>query len=536
MLPAFSRKKISELSLSSEYFIYSLVILSTVFIVSVFLYCYTYSLYIQEKNEQLYIISENLHQAVEQLFEKNKAFLPQSIHAIHKNIPTASSSVSMQLANEQLNKISHAAGIHFMVVDEKCHILFKSHPNHFSEDSYNLKPETCEKISKNGIKNNNKFLFLAFGSHSDDYLYHRRLVKHPNIIIFTSFDKTILEKDLHRQFFPRVCELVLMGLFCIVVLYFFRRKIITPISILSQHALKISKGEVDTKIPKQNSIELFNLAKALILVKHYIKRKEIYRKKIEEANEIVRTSAEAREDFVKSINQELMHPLKEILICTEILLKETLENNLEDHYAASNNTVSLKCIEKIREAAISIKSKTSNSLNLSYIDFNTIINQAIQINLKPSFLKKITLRTNFSENIPALYIDALKVKQILVCLISQSIENSTENQEILLSTHTIMQDNQTHVQIIIKDFGFGLSEEELQRMQQNIGWLDENTLFTNMEYSFIEKVMKSHNGTFIVENKIHEGRTVFLTFPIQKEQDYSSQDKNNIYYLPPKKV
>jgi signal transduction histidine kinase len=510
---------------------------------SVFLYCYTYSLYIQEKNEQLYAISENLHQAVEQLFEQNKAFLPMQrqdpplSHTGPKALPKAAvspSSMSLQQANDQLNKISHPAGINFMVADEQCHILFKSSSQDNEPD---LKPDVCEKISKNSVKSSNKFLFLAFDSEKDDYLYHRRLVNYPNIIIFTSFNKAILEKDLHRQFFPRVCELIFMGLFCIVVLYFFRRKIITPISILSQYAIKISKGEVDTKIPKQNSIELFNLAKALILVKHYIKRNEIYQKKIEEANEIVKTSAEAREDFVKSINQELMHPLKEILICTEILLKETLENNLEDHYSTNDHAIRLKCIEKIREAAISIKSKTSNSLNLSSFDFNTILYQAIQINLKPSFLKKITLRTSLSENMPPLYGDALKIKQILVCLISQSIENSTENQEILLSTNAITHNNQPHIQVIIKDFGFGLSEEELQRMQQNIGWIEENELFTNMEHSFIEKVMKLHNGTFMAENKIHEGRTVFLTFPIQKEQDYLfTQEKNNIYYLPFKKT
>jgi len=152
--------------------------------------------------------------------------------------------------------------------------------------------------------------------------------------------------------------------------------------------------------------------------------------------------------------------------------------------------------------------------------------------LKNSFLKQVDIKTNFEENIPHMYGDELKLTKILVCLISQSIENSPENQEIKISLNTYSQNSISYIQLIIKDHGFGLSEEELQRIQKNVGWETENTLFENMEYKFMEKFVTMHNGTFTTENKIHEGRTVTLIFPVLKEQDFElNPSKDNIVYL-----
>ncbi len=521
-------KKISPLSLSSEYFIYSLLILSSIFIVSVFLYCYSYSLYVQEKQEELQQASENIHRLVFQVMEKNQDLIQNFNHIKEGSTAAVSLTALQKNTNEQINKLSETSNIHFMVVNEQCHSLFQSG----LEVEPKLKQEYCQRIFWKSSKNNAESLLRPYGETNEGYLFHKRVKNHPEFTIITRFDKAKLEKDLHRQFFPRVCELLLMGLFCLIILYFFRRKIIMPISILSDHAIQISKGKTNKKIPRQNSIELFNLAKALLLVKRYIKRNELYREKLERINEIVKTSAEAREDFVKSLNKEFLHSLKDILICTELLLRETEQNVTKEERA-----VSLKCIDKIREAVRNIKSKTSNTLNLSCYSFNNVVNEAIQINLKASFARKITINANLSDYLPILYGDVLKIKQIIVHLLSQSIENSTEGQEIVLTTTYLSQDNHGAVQLMIKDFGFGLSDSELQRMQKNIGWITEDTLFSNMDNSLIEKVMAQHDASIFIENKLHEGRTIFLTFPIQKEYEHkigtdSNTKSSNVFYFP----
>jgi len=514
------KPKFNSLSLSNEYFIYLSSIVSILFISCIFYYSYSYSTNMSDKKEEMVRLTQDFEQKLGNTIE---AFKDKK----KKNGDDLNAAIQTKEFQDYLKKIEENKGISFILVDNGCKLIFSSSNNSFSANS-----TICKQTSVDLTKGPSGFLSQSLLAGTTHYSYYQKLRNSP-FIVFTGFDKNKLEQELHNHVLPKLYELIIVGLFCLIILYFFRKRLITPISTLSNYATLISKGNTSIKIPKQNSIELYNLAKALVLVKHYIKRKDIYRQKLELANEIINTSAEAREDFVKSINQELTYPLKEILICAEILLKDISEKQ----YLSLDIQKTIKCVEKIREAALNIKSKTSSSLNLSHFDFNNIIKQAVQINLKHSFIKNITLESNLAENIPTMVGDELKLTKIMVGLISQSIDNSSENQKIIISTSTFLKETFAFLEITIKDSSFGLSEEELKRIQESIGWKDENTLFSNMEYTFIEKFVKMHNGTLVIENKMHEGRTVTLTFPIERDQDpISKTGKDNLYYLHSKKL
>lgn len=496
--------KFKNISLSNEYLIYSIVILSSIFIVSAFFYCYSYSVHINNQNEKLkeaaIILEQRLGRALDEKTELKE--------------------------DRTLKKLEEANGIGYIVVDDNCRIIYKS-----SQVGSHLNTNICAHTSIDsliGTRGSSGQLSQALVEDAISFSFYRKVKGHSHTLtILTGYDKNILEQALHEQVMPRLWGLAFMGFFCTVLLYFFRRKIITPITTLSDCATKISEGKPNVKIPRQGSTEMLNLAKALILVKHYIRKKEIYRKQLELANEIVRTSTEAREHFIKSLNKELMYPLKEILINTEILLKHILENNK----GSSTTQLAIKSIEKIRDATISIKTKTTGSLNLSTFDFANIVNQAVKINLKQSFDKNIAIKTQLTEQELQIYGDALKLKQILVCLIAQALENSSEAQEVNILVDTLEKEEQSFIQVIIKDNGFGLSEMEMLRIQSNVGWCDETNIFTNLEHTSIEKIVNMHNGTFYTENKIHEGRTVHLLLPLLNEADFTKDKEDNILYL-----
>lgn len=642
---SYYKRKFATISLSNEYFIFSLVIFLTIFMLSAFLYCYSYSAYVNDKNQTLNRTAESLQEELESIFEENRTLLNAiglkiSSHAHVENLDViadllvaaknlnqgnkAISNISwlntykkvvvnntgvlknnllsmhqrsffkelsekpwilqilqsdrspenndepiLQLAMgvenkngehlgyltlslkikaiiERLRKISKSNSADFTLIDDRNNLIFDSSKNLINQTYFgetqnwyhhlnNQKP-VQNFIKKDALTSRVQTLKrIALKQKTPEpmnylqNLYYKKIKCYPHIIL-VSFNKSELERELHQHIFPKLYGFIFAGLFCISVLYFFRKRIITPLSHLSQCAILISKGKTDVKIPKQSLVEMFNLAKSLIWVKHYIKKMEVYKEKLELANETIKQSSDAIEDFIQSLNKELMVHLKEILICTEILLKE----KSEQESILFDTEATIKYIEKIRESAINIKHKTSNSLNLTWFDFNHIIDQAVQINLKHSILKKIEIKVFLSETPVEMYGDALKLKQILVGLIFQSIENSTENQIILVSNRVCMDKDNTYTQITIKDYSFGLSEEELQRVKRNIGWHNENYLFTNIDTQFVKKLVSMHQGEFNVTNKLNEGRIVLLTFPLLKEKDFSFiKEKNNVYYLYP---
>ena len=78
-----------------------------------------------------------------------------------------------------------------------------------------------------------------------------------------------------------------------------------------------------------------------------------------------------------------------------------------------------------------------------------------------SFLKEIFIFTNLQPNIPNIYADELRIKQILISLIHQSIENSPKNSEISITSNTCLQNNGSSLfEITIIDQRFGLDEQD----------------------------------------------------------------------------
>jgi len=497
------KKQIPSLSLSGEYFLFSLVIFITITMVSIFLYSYNYSLYTSIETTHLQKQAGALKNKFSNFFEKNPKFIQE---------------LGIEIAKEH--------DLHFMIADNDCHILFAPTTQNASKGS---KIPDCEAGALSYLKHDQGFLGKPFLMNAVHYSYYTKLKNQP-YLIYMGYDQALLEKNLHNNVLPKLYSFLLGGILCMIILYFFRRKIITPISKLSEAAILISKGDTNIHISKQNSIEMFHLAKALLLVKRYINRNALYRKKLEAANQIIESSVKAREDFIYSINKEVIHPLREIMIYSEILLKEIIQKSHSKELIEQAVT----CIEKIKEATTNIKSKTSGSLNLSFFDMKEMMEEVIQINLKQSLRKNIHIHYHAPKNMPPLYGDSLKLKQIFVALLSQSIQNSPENLtvSITMTEEYMHHQSQSFVKIKLQDQSFGLSEEELDKIQEKIGWHDENHLFSKIDFAFIQKLVEMHQGTFHYENKLHQGRTILFTFPLLTEDNLAShQNKNNLYYL-----
>ena len=141
-------------------------------------------------------------------------------------------------------------------------------------------------------------------------------------------------------------------------------------------------------------------------------------------------------------------------------------------------------------------------------------------------------------NIPNIYADELRIKQILTSLIHQSIENSPKNSEISITSNTCLQNNgASWFEITIIDQSFGLDEHVLTEIEEKFG---ENTgtsilEFTKMKIEFIEKIVSMHKGKLNIENKLHNGRKVQLLFPLLSSEDYVSKN-DVVYFLNKKKL
>ncbi len=420
-----------------------------------------------------------------------------------------------------IEKITNLQKASYVILDQNFKAIASS-----GEQLENLENLMHDKKMIHFMSSNDKFLPISFRHNNIKYSYMSKISEYP-FFILTGYDINLYRQDFLQKFSSILIEFFVMGVLYIILLYFFRKKIISPITDLSKLAFSISNGNLQVKIPKQNSSELFGLAKGLSLVIKHIKKTEIYAQKLEFANKISKDSDYAKAVFIKKMHYEFGNYFKEIFVYSNFIYKYLKNNSIDKDHKI------IQCSKKIQELIMMINSKTSDELKLSYFFVNDILENAIKVNIKMSFLKDIFIETDFQQNMPRIYADELRIKQILISLIGHSIENSPNNAKISIISSTYLENDNIWFKINIVDHGFGLDEYNLSEIEKKFNNNEDITIFefTKMKIEFVEKIVLMHKGSLNIVNKLNKGSELQLLLPLLEQEDYLLQkDVTNIMH------
>lgn len=426
-------------------------------------------------------------------------------------------SLKEKFIKKRLYDITGFGMMRFIIFDEQSNIIF---------DNYGIKKtvknsdflKVMERLKQAREKTQ------PFRIDSISYRPYKKINHYPYYIL-AGLNEEMFNEEFFYYTLPSLCVFLLTGIFFAIVLLFFKRKILTPIITLASIAMQISKGNTNVKIYRQPSVEMNELAKSLLSVLRYIKRSQIYKRKMEEANRIALESDKAREGFIKILNRELSLPLREISVYSTLLI-ESLTYRL-DISLTSKQLINF--LEKIKNASECIRLKTRYSLNPSYFKLKNLITESIKINLKNAYSKNIKIANEFVNDEFLFYGDELKFKQILASILYQSIESLPKNSEITIATSFCVLENVHSLKIMISDRGFGLTENELDQIQNNLGLDNEDHFFEFLilETEQIKYLVEEHHGKLYSKTIINEGKTVILEFPILNENDFNYFGKKN---------
>ena len=467
---------------------------------------------------------------IKAFYIKNKDFYKSSalriVSGVEDNQGKFSGYVSLEIKMKDFIEKIKNNETNFILIDDDFNLITSSIGN------LNFDRKIFEKPSKDIIKNND-LIFNAISFEKNIFSFSRKIENYPYFLIF-GIDKNSFEHEFYLRISPFISSFIFVGLCVSLISFILRKRIINPVLALAKVSVGIAHGETNIKIPKQNSVEMLELAKGLVLVKRLIKRDQMYKKKLHLANQAIEKSDEERKNFIKNINREFKNHLKDILIYVDLLI---IRENSDRFLPKDNSIKSVEYLNKIKETVLYINSRIPRSLNLSYVNFNNIMRQAIQVNLRSLKQKNIDLVENLLESIPKIYGDELRLKHLIVSLIAKCIENLTINTKIRVSTRVKSENSINFLEIIISDNGFGLTEKELKAINTNIGAEESDFEFDIMSEESIESLIKMHHGKYYVNNKRHRGKDIILKFPVLKKEDFYSfkydndQKNDNIFYL-----
>ena len=242
--------------------------------------------------------------------------------------------------------------------------------------------------------------------------------------------------------------------------------------------------------------------------------------------------------------------------------KELMEQNYEDKYnflfemtqEARNPLISINSVcnsirdeddpKKIKNAIISINNLTrqldfsiNNILNISSLDVQKlkIVNSKYDLSrlcddlvarIKPEIKDNVAFQLKVPKQIPILYGDYMKLRQILYSILINAA-NNTENGTISLNLNIIEKYDICRLVFNISDTGRGMTIEKINEIISATGELEKAEIASLEKKEFnvkvCQKVIKIMGGNLMIKSNVGEGTDVILTID---QRVYHEKDKS----------
>lgn len=284
---------------------------------------------------------------------------------------------------------------------------------------------------------------------------------------------------------------------------------------------------------KWMSVNLFldddvNSKKAVIafhVIDEEKKRQLQHIKLLEGALKEAESSKRSQEQFFASMSHELRTPINIILGMNELAADPACpEEKRLDHYKKTEITGRrmLELVNKILD--VSRLESGQSPLEMKHFDLEKEITSMMQPmaeragNEEKNFVLDIDI-----ENSKVIG-DPLKLSQILINLVGNSLKYTNRNDTISVSVRQAGENNYNYV-FTVRDTGIGISEKFLPKLfdpySQGAQFGTGRHNGTGLGMAIVKNLVSQKNGTINVESKVGEGTVFTVTLPLKPDEETS---------------
>ena len=306
---------------------------------------------------------------------------------------------------------------------------------------------------------------------------------------------------------------------------FVHRMIYVPLRDLQAGAKRLAAGNLDEPIPVRNGDELGELARSFNAMTLALKSSrgelrewgETLEKKVAERSEALRLAqAEtARNEKLASVGllaagiaHELNNPLTGVLTFSSLMRKKVPEGSADAEDLDLVIRETKRCAAIIRRLLDFAREKTPSK---QFADLNRLIEETVRIVERPAHLRDIEIRLELEPALPAVWVDADLIKQVVMNIVVNAQQAIQHKGSITVSTRRAG----ARVEIAVSDTGCGIPEKDMQRIFDPFFTTKGVGQGTGLGLSVSHGIVEAHGGTIEVASKVGEGTTFRVFLPLE---------------------
>lgn len=240
--------------------------------------------------------------------------------------------------------------------------------------------------------------------------------------------------------------------------------------------------------------------------------------RVQESESAAILASQAKSEFLANMSHELRTPLNAIIGFSEMInsgyfgpLNATQKERIYDINLCGNHLLQL--ITDILEFSKGDAGKLE--LVEEKVNLCELVNESVRIMKGKIKTKDIDLIVRAEQNLPLLWGDSRKIRQILINLLSNAFKFTPERGVITIS---VRYESHHHLVLMVSDTGIGIAEDDIPKALSVFGQVHraKNHEGTGLGLPLCKMYAELHEGKLVLTSKQNEGTTVKIIFPHQR--------------------
>ncbi|MGB7286233.1 MAG: PAS domain S-box protein [Salaquimonas sp.] len=232
------------------------------------------------------------------------------------------------------------------------------------------------------------------------------------------------------------------------------------------------------------------------------------------------TASEQKTEFLSRISHEIREPLTAIIGFSDVMIEERfgkIDNERYREYLKDINRSGVHVLDLVNDL-LDISKIEAGKLELSYeaVDLNQLAAETVALLQPQANNKRILIRTSLSRAVPKVVADARSIRQIILNLVSNAINHSPTNSQVIVST---TYEENSEVGLRIRDTGAGMNESELRQALEPFAQVGEDRNSgggSGLGLPLTKALVEANRAYFELESTPGEGTIAHIQFPSQR--------------------